>query len=61
MTDSASISQSLNCPYCGLYHPQTICALIKSIEYDGPTIKRIEFHEREPRKMPQEQGTQSHE
>jgi hypothetical protein len=34
----------VKCQYCGLTHDFT-CPRIKSIEYDGPQIRRIEFHE----------------
>jgi len=30
------------CHYCGNFHA-TICPKIKSIEYDGGNIKRVEF------------------
>lgn len=36
-----------NCEWCGMIH-SALCPRIKSIEYEGGMIKRIEFHGTQP-------------
>lgn len=45
MGEVANTSAVRKCEFCGNYHPDRVCPLIKAIEYHpNGTTKRVEFH-----------------
>lgn len=44
MTATNSFGQLQQCGHCGMYHTDTVCPKIKSIEYfDNGRVKKVEY------------------